>query len=98
MAKSMRFRIRKSRSITGVKTNKSIKAKSMSNKIQGKFGIWGKFGSVYSPKKKHYLRLGSSDSFNVIRDELERDEEWYKRVQFMAKRGGLFGDKLKTLL
>ena len=60
--------------------------------------IWGKLGSVYSPKKKHYLRLGTSESFNVIRDELVRDKEWYKRVKFMAERGGVFGDKLKTLL
>lgn len=72
-----------------IKQNKS----TLDNKI-----IWGKLGSVYSPKKKHYLRLGTSESFNVIRDELVRDKEWHKRVKFMAKRGGVFGDKLKNLL
>lgn len=79
-------------------TNKnSVKIKQNKSTLDNKM-IWGKLGSVYSPKKKHYLRLGTSESFNVIRDELVRDKEWYKRVKFMAKRGGVFGDKLKTLL
>ena len=58
----------------------------------------GKNGQCLQSKKKHYLRLGTSESFNVIRDELVRDKEWYKRVKFMAKREGVFSDKLKTLL
>lgn len=84
----------KSNNIT---SKKSVKIKQNKSTLDNKM-IWGKLGSVYSPKKKHYLRLGTSESFNVIRDELVRDKEWYKRVKFMAKRGGLFGDKLKTLL
>ncbi len=84
----------KSNNITN---KKSVKIKQNKSTLDNKM-IWGKLGSVYSPKKKHYLRLGTSASFNVIRDELVRDKEWYKRVKFMAKRGGVFGDKLKTLL
>ncbi len=84
----------KSNNIT---SKKSVKIKQNKSTLDNKM-IWGKLGSVYSPKKKHYLRLGTSESFNVIRDELVRDKEWYKRVKFMAKRGGVFGDKLKTLL
>ena len=59
--------------------------------------IWGKFGSVYSPHKQHYVRLGTSTSFNVIKNELTRDKEWMKRVTFMTKRNGKFSDKLKKL-
>tara|TARA_B100001057_G_scaffold490610_1_gene579223 strand:- start:267 stop:668 length:402 start_codon:yes stop_codon:yes gene_type:complete len=84
----------KSNNIT---SKKSVKIKQNKSTLDNKM-IWGKLGSVYSPKKKHYLRLGTSESFNVIRDELVRDKEWYKRVKFMTKRGGVFGDKLKTLL
>lgn len=84
----------KSNNIT---SKKSVKIKQNISSVDNKM-IWGKFGSVYSPKKKNYLRLGTSQSFNVIRDELVHDKEWYKRVEFMAKRGGVFGDKLKTLL
>ena len=90
MAKTMKFH--KSRSNKKLKNNKSKKVKNIKNQI------WGKFGSVYSPKKKQYFRLGTPKSFNIIRDELVRDKEWKKRVKFMAKRGSLFGNKLKTLL
>ena len=92
MAKTMKYKFHKSRSNKKQKNNKSKKVKSIKNEI------WGKLGSIYSPKKKHYLRIGTSESFNVIRNELVRDKEWHKRVKFMAKRGGVFGDKLKALL
>ena len=71
----------KSNNIT---SKKSVKIKQNKSTLDNKM-IWGKLGSVYSPKKKHYLRLGTSESFNVIRDVLVRDKEWYKRVKFMAK-------------
>jgi hypothetical protein len=87
----------KSNKSNNITNKKSVKIKQNKSTLDNKM-IWGKLGSVYSPKKKHYLRLGTSESFNVIRDELVRDKEWYKRVKFMAKRGGVFGDKLKTLL
>jgi len=67
------------------------------NKIENN-KIWGNFGRVYSPKKNKYLILGSTASFNVIRDELVRDKEWYNRVKYMAKRQNKFGEKLKNLL
>ena len=65
MAKTMKFH--KSRSNKKLKNNKSKKVKNIKNQI------WGKFGSVYSPKKKQYFRLGTPKSFNIIRDELVRD-------------------------
>jgi len=67
------------------------------NKIENN-KIWGNFGRVYSPKKNKYLILGSTASFNVIRDELVRDKEWYNRVKYMSKRKNEFGEKLKNLL
>ena len=72
--------------------------KNGKKQTRGSHEIWGKFGSVYSPIKQHYVRLGTSTSFNVIKNELSRDKEWTKRVTFMAKRNGKFSDKLKTLL
>ena len=91
--------IRKSRKVekTSRKPRKSVKIKQNKSTLDNKM-IWGRLGSVYNPKTKKYLRLGTTSSFNVIRDELVRDKEWYKRVKFMAKRRGAFGDKLKTLL
>jgi hypothetical protein len=94
MAKTMKFKFHKSRS-KKLKNNKSKKIKDVKN-IKNK--IWGKFGSVWSPKNKYYVRLGTSKSISVIRDELVRDNEWYKRVKFMAKRNNDFGNKLKILL
>lgn len=67
------------------------------NKIENN-KIWGNLGRVYSPKKNKYLILGSTASFNVIRDELVRDKEWYNRVKYMSKRKNEFGEKLKNLL
>lgn len=60
--------------------------------------IWGNYGSVFSHKQNHYLRLGTPQAFNVIRDELTRNEEWYSRVNYMAKREGDWSKKIKTLL
>lgn len=60
--------------------------------------VWHKFGSVYSPLKKKYVRLGSNESFKVLQNELPRDEEWHTRVQFMSEKNNDFGNKLKTLL
>ena len=96
MGKTIKFKFHKSRSKNQV-YNKSNNVKTVKNK-SGKNKIWGKFGSVWSPKKKHYVRLGSPKSLSVIRDELERDKEWYKRVRFLAKRDNDFGNKLKALL
>jgi hypothetical protein len=98
MGKTLKhFKIRRSRSKSG-KNNKSKRVKHIYDEKNGKYGIWGKFGSVYSPKLKHYIRIGGTPSFNVIRDELERDEEWYERVKFMAYGRGPEADRYKTLL
>ena len=92
------FKIRRSRSKKNITNNKSKKVKHVYDKKNGKYGIWGVYGSVYSPKRQHYIRIGGVLSFNVIRDELERDDEWYKRVQYMASKRGPEGDRYKTLL
>ena len=63
-----------------------------------RISTWGRVGSVYSPKRKHYVRLGSTESVKVIANELARDAEWYRRVTFMAQKGGAFAEKLRALL
>lgn len=78
------------------RSKNTIKRKSYSKKMKNK--IWGKFGSVWSPKRKHYIRLGSSSSISVIKNELKRNLEWKKRVRYMARKEGKFADKLKELL
>jgi organic radical activating enzyme len=88
-------KLRKSRK--SKKSKRNLKNKSRKN-IQDNEKIWGNYGSVWSPKKKHYIRLGSPRAFNVIQDELVRDKEWHKRVKFMAKGKGEFGNKIKKLL
>jgi len=86
----------KTRIIKSKKNRKENNNKKF-NKIENN-KIWGNFGRVYSPKKNKYLILGSTASFNVIRDELVRDKEWYNRVKYMSKRKNEFGEKLKNLL
>jgi len=86
----------KTRIIKSKKNRKENNNKKF-NKIENN-KIWGNFGRVYSPKKNKYLILGSTASFNVIRDELVRDKEWYNRVKYMSKRQNKFGEKLKNLL
>jgi len=99
MGKTLKhFKIRRSRS-KSIKNNKSKKViRSAYDKKKGKYGIWGVYGSVYSPKRQHYVRIGGTLSFNVIRDELERDEEWYERVKFMAYGRGPEANRYKALL
>ena len=83
--------------------NKTIKNKSKINikKINESNNankVWGNYGKVFSPKKKKYVRIGGNESFNIIRNELNRDVEWIKRVQHMANMSSPFGNKMKTLL
>jgi hypothetical protein len=56
------------------------------------------FGKVWSPKLKKYIRIGGSPSLKVIRDELTRDDEWYKRVNFLVKNKGKMGDNIRKML
>lgn len=79
------------------KLRKSTKNKSRKN-TQNNEKIWGNYGSVWSYKKKHYIRLGSPKAFTVIRDELTRDKEWHNRVKYMANRKGDWANQMKTLL
>lgn len=68
---------------------------------EGKYGIWGKFGSVYNPRTRRYMRIGlDNQTYKVIANELPRNQEWHKRVKFMANNFERteFGKKLKELL
>ena len=97
MSKTLKKRTSMKTRIIKSKKNRKENNNNKINKIENN-KIWGNFGRVYSPKKNKYLILGSTASFNVIRDELVRDKEWYNRVKYMAKRQNKFGEKLKNLL
>jgi hypothetical protein len=97
MSKTLKKRTSMKTGIIKSKKNRKENNNKKINKIENN-KIWGNFGRVYSPKKNKYLILGSTASFNVIRDELVRDKEWYNRVKYMAKRQNKFGEKLKNLL
>ena len=97
MSKTLKKRTSMKTGIIKSKKNRKENNNNKINKIENN-KIWGNFGRVYSPKKNKYLILGSTASFNVIRDELVRDKEWYNRVKYMAKRQNKFGEKLKNLL
>ena len=97
MSKTLKKRTSMKTGIIKSKKNRKENNNKKINKIENN-KIWGNFGRVYSPKKNKYLILGSTASFNVIRDELVRDKEWYNRVKYMSKRQNKFGEKLKNLL
>ena len=97
MSKTLKKRTSMKTRIIKSKKNRKENNNNKINKIENN-KIWGNFGRVYSPKKNKYLILGSTASFNVIRDELVRDKEWYNRVKYMSKRKNEFGEKLKNLL
>lgn len=90
--------LKKRSSLFSRRKKSKISQHSKTKKNTSKFGVWGKFGFVYSPKRKTYIRLGTNESFNVLQNELTRDNEWYKRVKLMSKKNNIFGNKLKTLL
>lgn len=71
--------------------NQSKKKSHISN-------IWKNFGFVYHPLKKTYIRLGSTEAFYIIQNLLTRNEEWHKRVSFMANGNGTWANKMKLLL
>jgi hypothetical protein len=61
--------------------------------------VWGKMGSVYCPRSKRYARIGSSEAFRAIANDLPRNAEWYKRVRFMARqRSNPHAEKFEALL
>jgi hypothetical protein len=79
--------------------SKSLKSnKSKSKSLKSKDLVWGKIGYIYSPLKKKYIRLGTNNSCNVIKNELKRDNEWIKRVKYMSTKDNKFGNKLKKIL
>ena len=59
--------------------------------------IWGNYGKVLNPKTKKYVRLGDPQSMSAIY-ELEHNDEWKRRVQYIIENHGVFGEKLKKYL
>jgi hypothetical protein len=79
--------------------SRSRKSKSRSSGIPtGKYGVWGKIGSVYSPKLRRYVRLSPGVAVNVIVNELPRNSEWHRRVNYIVKQRTPTGKELKRLL
>jgi hypothetical protein len=74
--------------------SKNSKSKSIQNDIK----TWGKNGSVFSYAKKHYMTLGTTVSFNVIKNELIGNKIWLKFVKSMSKIPSSFENKFKSLL
>ena len=52
------------------------------------------FGKVYSYSHKKFIRLGTINSFNVIKNELTRNSLWFKAIKFMATKNNSWGNKL----
>ena len=59
--------------------------------------IWGNYGHVFNAKTNKYVRIGSNESLRAI-NELEHDDEWKKRVNYIIKNHGVFGKKLEKYL
>lgn len=75
--------------------NKTKKRKGeQSNEVNK---IWGYYGHVLNAKTNKYVRLGGNESMRVI-NELEHDDEWKKRVNYIIKNHGVFGKKLEKYL
>ena len=83
------------------KTQKTKQKKSISKS-------WEKFGNICSAKNNHCVKIGTPAAFNIIKNEMTRDKEWYKRVKFLAGIGprgtarnnvkSKWRDKMKALL
>ena len=78
-----------------VKRSKISKNKTFKNK-QGNV-IWDIYGRVLNEKTKKYIRIGSSESMKVI-SELEKNNEWKKRVNYIITHDKCFGEKMKKYL
>jgi len=78
-----------------------VKNKQSKNKTRKQLGefkdIWGNFGHVLNKKTNKYVRLGSSESMRAI-NELDHNDEWKKRVEYIIKNHGIFGKKLEKYL
>lgn len=87
---------KRERSCDSKKTRK-IRQKTKTQKtMNAASNPWIQYGMVWSPRTKKFVRIGSPLSIGVIRNELERNNEWRKRVQYLCERGGKFGEKLKN--
>lgn len=82
------------------KNNNKGRNKTKKRKVEQSNGInkiWGYYGHVFNSKTNKYARLGGNESMRVI-NELEHDDEWKKRVNYIIKNHGAFGKKLETYL
>ena len=83
------------------RNSKVLLNKTKKNKVSEhnffKSNPWVKFGKVYDKKTKKFYRLGSTKSFNVIKN-MTKNTEWYNRVTYMSRKNNNFGNKLKSLL
>lgn len=59
--------------------------------------IWGNYGKVLNLKTKKYVRLGDPQSMSAIY-ELEHNDEWNRRVQYIIENHSVFGKKLEAYL
>jgi hypothetical protein len=59
--------------------------------------IWGNYGRVLNPKTKKYVRIGDPKSLSVIYN-LEHNDEWNRRVEYMIGSHCGFGKKLEIYL
>lgn len=59
--------------------------------------IWGNYGKVLNPKTLRYVRIGSPQSMTAIYN-LEHNNEWKKRVDYIIENHSVFGKKLDTYL
>jgi hypothetical protein len=59
--------------------------------------IWGIYGKVLNPKTKKYIRLGDPQSMLAIY-ELEHNDEWTHRVNYIIENHSVFGKKLELYL
>jgi hypothetical protein len=69
----------------------------MSNLTISDEQIWENYGKVLNPKTLKYIRIGSPQSMTSIYN-LEHNDEWEKRVNYIIENHGIFGKKLDTYL
>ena len=70
---------------------------NMSDSFLSEEQIWGSYGKVLNPKTLKYVRIGSPQSMTAIYN-LEHNDEWKKRVDYIIENHGIFGKKLDTYL
>jgi hypothetical protein len=81
----------------GYNNNNNSNNSNNNNLLGGYNNIWDNYGRVLNTKTNKYIRLGSNKSMRVI-NELEHNDEWKKRVEYIINNHGVFGKKLEKYL